>query len=131
MLPQNKKLTFGAIVDASDYDSVVSAMIDHEVHDVMYKGIGDVAEYFNDRFSISWPDTDLDEVVTASLTRNCIVHNNAIVDNRLGKRQGWNAGDEIKLKVWQVHVFGIAVRSLVRHIYAEAERRHLSRERDL
>ncbi len=127
MLPQNKKLSFEAILAASDYDSVVLRMIDHEVHEIMHNGIGDVAKYFNDRFSISWPESELDRIITASLIRNCIIHNNSIAENRLGERPGWNAGDQIVLSVSDVHGFGIVARSVVRQIYAEAETRHLSR----
>ena len=127
MLPQKKKLSFEAIVAASDYDSVISRMIDHEVHDLMYHGIEDVAEYFDDLFSISWPRSELDDIITASLIRNCIVHNNSVADNRLGERPRWKVGDRITLSVSQVHGFGITARSLVRQIYAEAETRHLSR----
>jgi hypothetical protein len=129
MLPQNKKLSFEAIVAAGDYDSVIARMIDHEVHEVMHNGIGDVAKYFNDRFSISWPESELETIITASLIRNCIIHNNSIADNRLGERLGWTDGDHIVLSVSDVHGFGITARRVVRQIYAEAETRHLSRRR--
>lgn len=127
MLPQKKKLSFEAIVSAGDYDAVISRMVDHEVHETMHKGMAEVAKYFDDRFSISWPESELDRILTASLIRNCVIHNNSVADDRLAARPGWNVGDQIVLSVSDVHNFGISARSVVRHIHAEAEARHLSR----
>lgn len=127
MLPPDKKLSFETIMAAGDFDAVVSRMIDHEVHEIMHNGMREVAKYFHRRFDIQWPETDLNEILTASLVRNCIIHNNSIADHRLGARPNWNAGNQIMLSVSDVHGFGILARRTLRHIFAEAERRHLSR----
>ncbi len=127
MLPQNKKLSFETIVAARDYESVVLRMVDHEVHETMHKGMADIAKYFEDRFSILWPEADLEKIVTASLVRNCVIHNNAVADHRLSNRPDWNLGDQIALSVSDVHSFGISARSVARHLFVEADARHLSR----
>ncbi len=127
LLPKNKKLSFGAIVSSADYDTVVSRMVDHEVHEIMHNGLEILASYFHDRLSIHWPEAELEQLITASLIRNCIIHNNSIADHRLGERPDWNHGDRIALTVSDVHDFGIVARSVARHVYQEAETRHLLR----
>lgn len=127
MLPQNKKVTFESIVKAGDYNSVVSCVVQHEIHDAMHNGIANIAEYFDKRFSIVWPESERDTIITTSLIRNCIMHNNSIADDRLAARSDWNTGNSITLSVSDVHGFGISARDLLRHIYTQADERHLSR----
>ncbi len=127
MLPGNKTLTFGDIVAFNDYDSVVTRMIEHVIHEVMHKGLLDIAKHFEDKLSILWLDTDLQELFTASLIRNCIIHNNSVADLRLAARPDWKVGEQISLSVADVHKFGITARKVIRHVFQEANSRHLSR----
>lgn len=127
MLPQKKKLSFETIVNAENYESVLLEMVNHEVHEVMHNGIDKISDYFSEKFTIDWPEQEKQEFTTASLIRNCIIHNNSSADNRLGEKAGWYVGKEIAVSVSDVHRYGIAARRILRHVYNEAEKRHLKR----
>lgn len=127
MLPNGKKLTFESIIDAGDYDAVVNKMIEHEVYEAMHGSIPEIQRYFSDKFSIAWPTANAGELATASLIRNCIVHNNSLCDARLAKVNGWELNQQICLTTSEVHRYGLAIREVVRHLYEDASVRHLQR----
>ena len=127
LLPKKKQLTFESIVDANDYQTVIDQMIENEVYDAMHGSIPDIQKYYNDKFSIAWLPAEAEKLATASLVRNCIIHNNSIVGVKLAEKPNWNLGDQIALSVSDVHNYGIAIRATVRHLYGEAELRHLNR----
>lgn len=127
MLPRNKRLSFETIIEAGDYTGVVSKMIDHEVYEAMHGSIPDIQKYFSDKFSIAWPSPHASDLATASLIRNCIVHNNSLVDAKLARANGWELNEQIVLTTSEVHQYGIAIRGVVRHLYEDASVRHLQR----
>lgn len=127
MLPEDKKLTFKAIISAENIENVKFLMVNHEVHEIMHNGLEEIAYYFRKKLSITWPDKDLQILITASLIRNCIIHNNSLVDQRLDSRPSWHYGDIISLSVSDVHEFGIVARRVLNHVYNEAKTRHLER----
>ncbi|MCK5116882.1 MAG: hypothetical protein KAR44_09800 [Candidatus Aegiribacteria sp.] len=127
MLPQKKKLSFETIINARSYDEVLRKMVNHEVHEAMHNGIEKIAEYFKEKFGISWPETEKQEFITASLIRNCIIHNNACANDKLSEKGNWSTGQRISLAVSDVHKYGIAARRILRHVYQEAASRHLER----
>ncbi len=127
MLPKKKQLTFETIVNTGNYESILHKMVNHEVHEVMHNGIEEIADYFSTKFTIQWPQQEKQEFITASLIRNCIIHNNSCADDRLGEKSGWHIAQEISLSVSDVHRYGITVRSILRHVYEEARKGHLER----
>lgn len=124
MLPGERQLKYAEIVACVSLTEILDLMIEREVRDVFYKSMTDVGVYFRTKFSLPWKDPE-GRVERASLVRNCIIHNNSIVDERLAARSDLQRGDRIALRPEDVHEFGLAARSLTRDLFAEAQRRHL------
>ncbi|MFO8007606.1 MAG: hypothetical protein R6V05_07730 [Candidatus Brocadiia bacterium] len=117
MLPCEKQLKFREVVDAGDYPSVLRKMVEKEVLSVMYGSVEDIRQYFQSKLSLPWPDSD--RIVEASRLRNCLLHNNAVVDGRLAEVSDWDEGDEITLTPSQVHEFGLVARRFARQLYQQ------------
>lgn len=127
ILPLKKTLSFQDILGAGDYSGVLKKMIDNEVYEAMHGSILQIQRYYNDKFDILWPSVHLGDLETASLIRNCIVHNNALVDQKLAQKTGWEFGSRIKVSIEDVHRYGIAIRDVVDYVYNDAKERHLNR----
>ncbi len=126
-LPRDKDLKFRDILEHSTYDGVLECMIDKEVLAVMYNSMDKIIAYFEDKLRIQWPNSERAPIIEANLLRNCIVHNNAVVDSRLAGQSGrWAKGERIALTNSDVHGFGIVARATARHLYAQAERKFFS-----
>jgi hypothetical protein len=126
-LPHEKKLEFHEILECSTYDDVLESMIDREVMAVMYGSMDKIIAYFQDKLGLQWPRSNKDTIVEANLLRNCIVHNNAVVDSRLAAHgTRWATGATIALTTSDVHTFGIAARAMARDLYRQAEQKFLS-----
>jgi hypothetical protein len=82
-LPREKELKFRDILECSTYDDVLDCMIDKEVLAVMYNSMENIIEYFQEKLGLQWPSSATDTIIEANLLRNCIVHNNGVVDSRL------------------------------------------------
>lgn len=120
MLPRDKQLTFGDVLEQPDFDAVLSFMINREVFAVFYNSMEKIIEYFERKLHLQWPTADVDPVVEASLLRNCIIHNNARVDARLALRPRWSEGAPIVLSASDVHTFGMAARRVARSLHQQA-----------
>jgi hypothetical protein len=124
-IPRDKELKFGDILECSKYDEVLGCMIDKEVLSVMYNSIEKIIKYYEDRLSLQWPFSERDTIIEANLIRNCIIHNNAIVDSRLAAHcKRWTDGTSIALTISDVHRFGITARATARNLYLQAEQKH-------
>ena len=126
LLPKDKNLTYGEIIDAQAYDILLEKLVEKHVFSVMYNSIEKISEYYSKSLHINWPNYD-DEysVVKAALIRNCYMHNGGLVDARLYERFGLEVGSKIILSPGEVHGYGIAVRQIAYEIYDQAERKHL------
>jgi hypothetical protein len=119
-LPRDKQLKFGEVLERSTYDELVTHMIDREVLGAMYNSMEKVIEYFDDKFGIQWPSSDVDPIIEASRLRNCIIHNNSRVDSRLAKLTRWSEGDTIELTPSDAHSFGRSARAVARSVHGQA-----------
>jgi hypothetical protein len=127
-LPRDKELKFGDVLERSTYDEVLCCMIDKEVLAVMCNSMEKIIKYFEDKLGFQWPSSERDAIVEANLIRNCIVHNNAVADQRLAAhRERWTEGVRIELTSSDVHGFGIAARATARDLYRQADRKYFSK----
>lgn len=83
-----------------------------------------IAEYFDQKFKLTWPDETKSKIIHASLVRNCILHNMSRADDRLVNSSSYQVGQEIQLNSSEIHEFGIYGRHLARRLYSEASARY-------
>ncbi len=117
MLPKSKQLNFKDILKAKAYDTVISMMIEKEIHNIFSQSVGTIAKYYKSRFNIEWSEDERKNITIASLIRNCIIHNNAEVNSILAAESKYKEGDTISLKPSDVHTYGLEIRKLARHLY--------------
>ncbi len=124
MLPKEKQLKYGEILNTTDYEAILEMMIEREIIDLFYKRIDEVVDYFEKKLNLKWPDSYKQEIVVTSCIRNCIVHNLSRADYRLSKVSEYRIGKKIELSSSEVHEFGIKARDLVRNLFQQASKRY-------
>lgn len=124
MLPREKQLSIGQILDAQTFDGTLDLILEKEIHTIFFKRIEDIRLYFTDRLQLDWPEVP--ELVTASRIRNCLMHNNGRVDLGLAEVSDWEQGQVITLDFQQVHAHGLVARDLAPDLWKSAEQRHLT-----
>jgi hypothetical protein len=129
MLPEEKQLTFGELRKVRCYKAVVRSMIEKEVASVFAQRMQEIANYFERKLTLSWPNGLKEKAIMASLLRNCIIHNLGRADSRLGEVSHYSVGDTIALEPRDVHSYGLSARALGRHLYEQAQSAFLSRKK--
>lgn len=127
MLPNEKELKFSELHKVKSYNAVLNLMIEKEAASVFNQGMKFISDYFKRKLTISWPEEEENKAIVASLLRNCIIHNLSVADSRLAEISEYNVGDVIDLKPSDVHLYGLAMRTLARNIYTCAHRSFLKR----
>ncbi len=122
MLPKNKDVKYDTVISASSYDDLIRTLVELEVRSLFSKKIEDIAEHFREKLQLDWPATPT--VVQASRLRNCLMHNNAVADERLAAVSAWQVGHPITLDVAEVHSLGLDGRKLAQAIHHSATERH-------
>ncbi|KAA0223409.1 hypothetical protein EDS67_25790 [candidate division KSB1 bacterium] len=130
ILPIDKQIKFSEVFDARSFDNLVDVMINKEIYTLFYQGVDKIAEYFSNKFRLTWPDEIKTKIVHASLVRNCILHNMSRTDDRLARISSCQIGQEIQLSSSDIHEFGIYGRILARQLYNEASARYLHSNED-
>ena len=129
LLPKNKNLTYGEVIDAQTYDILLEKLVEQHVFSVMYNSVERISEYYAKSLHINWPNYDDGySVEKAALIRNCYMHNGGLVDARLHEKFGLEIGSKIILSPGEVHRYGIAVRRIAYEIYDQAKRNHLQNQ---
>lgn len=120
ILPRDKKIAFGQLIDIDSEQDVLGLLIEREVLDVMYGSFESIAQYFKNRLNLEWPvHCGMQE---ANALRNCIVHNMARADTRLvAAAPVWTVGQEIVLTPSDVHGVGLEVRRCAQDIWSQVE----------
>ena len=114
MLPKNKNLKYEEVLKCDNYDDVIAKMIETETYNIFFGSFENIGEFFTNKLSLPWLDTR--HIKEASFIRNCIIHNNSIVDQRLSDNSNYELGATILLTATEVHDFGIAIRQLAHEI---------------
>ena len=112
MLPLDKELKFRELLGLRSYRKVLLKMIDKEVFALFHEPMQTILEYFERKLKLAWPPDSSEEMVRASLVRNCIVHNMARATPQLAAVSRYQAQQEIRLEVDEVHGMGIAARGV-------------------
>ncbi|MGA8573048.1 MAG: hypothetical protein ACLP7A_04655 [Desulfobaccales bacterium] len=129
MLPKEKQLKFSEIIEASTYEDVIEMMIEKETLSIFYQSFEKIVEYYQTKLELTWPVEHKNQVLVASLLRNCIIHNMSRVDIRLARNSEYEIGQEIQLSSSEVHSYGIHVRALSRELYRQANERYFNKNK--
>lgn len=124
MLPKSRKIDYSEVLDSRDKDALIDRIIQRELHDLFYKSMADIIEELRSRYGFTITEEEESRLVVASLVRNCIMHNSACADARLGVIDGFHDGEEFELSEEDVHDYGLILRRVARRMYAEAQANH-------
>jgi hypothetical protein len=127
MLPKDKQVKYGEIVEATSYDEIIDHLIEREVLDLFYQGADKIVKYFKERLRLEWTEEQEQRFMLASLVRNCIVHNMSQADARLSQVSAYKIGEDIKLSAPDAHELGIVARNLARSLYTQASERYFDK----
>jgi hypothetical protein len=128
MLPRERQLAYPEVVNAASKDDLLHLMVAREVRSVFGGSIEEVQRHFTQRLQLAWPDEP--KIIVASKIRNCLMHNGAIVDERLATAEcSFSIGSTIQLDPGDVHSYGLAARSFASQLWADAWQRHLRETR--
>lgn len=116
MLPKDKQLSFQDILERDSYDNIVEFMISKEITSVFFQSMDKISDYFSKKFCLEWPKKQKDKMIEASLIRNCLMHNDSIVDEKLSKFPRYSINETISLSADIVNDFGNEVRLLSKDI---------------
>ena len=123
MLPRERQLAYQEIVNAESKDDLLLLMVMKEIRSVFGGSIEEVQRHFTQKLQIAWPDEP--KIVVASKIRNCLMHNGAIVDERLAAAESaFPLGSSIQLGPDDVNSYGLAARSFASRLWADAHQRH-------
>lgn len=83
---RKQEISLGYILGFDSIESLTQDIIEAKVNSLSYDGFGDIEEWCNGRgIPLLVPNGERDKVVELIATRNLIVHNRAIVDDRFRK----------------------------------------------
>ena len=120
MLPRDKQLKYAEVLEANDYQALIDVLIEKEIQAMFYKSLRDVANYFQDRLNVTWPE--FDQVIVAAYIRNCILHNSSRANELLAAISRWHVQENIALSPSDIHNYGIEARRIARELYNEVQR---------
>jgi hypothetical protein len=129
MLPKDSEMKYSDIRDLRSFKAVIAFLTDKEVTALFFRGMDEVAEYFDHKLGLKWNSDEKTQAIVASRLRNCIIHNAAIADRRLAAVSHYSPGDTIRLRASDVHAFGIMVRGLAQSLWEQARIRHLHKRK--
>jgi len=121
-LPKEKEMKFHELLGCVSHDEMIEKMIEKETFSLFYGSFEKIGDYLNAKLHLPWSENT--KIMEAPLIRNCIIHNDSVVDQRLASVSNLSVGNKISLNASDVHGFGIAVRELARNIDAEFEKRY-------
>ena len=84
LLGKNKTLTLDDLLDSDSKDSLVEKFIDSEIRELLYLPINGLFDKMRTKFGFKKLDINYDlKIRRISLIRNCLVHNNGMVNDKL------------------------------------------------
>jgi len=83
LLKSNEKIDVNIVLGQKSLNDIVMSIAERKVESLMYSSFMSIRKYIEDKFNTTIVDCeDLDNVITAIETRNIIIHNKCIVNNR-------------------------------------------------
>jgi hypothetical protein len=128
MLPKDRTMKVDSILSASSKEDLVDTIISIEIRNIFAGPIEETQKHFQVKLQLNWSSDQGLDMVEASRIRNCLMHNGALVDDRLAACNSWTLGSSIRLDASRVHGFGIGARSLARSLWQDAYEKHLRDE---
>jgi hypothetical protein len=129
MLPKDSEMKYSDIRDFRSFKAVIAFLTEKEITELFFRGMDEVAEYFDQKLGLKWKPDEKTQAIVASRLRNCMIHNAAIADRRLAAVSHYSPGDTIRLRASDVHAFGIMMRDLARSLWEQAKIRHLHKRK--
>jgi len=124
MLPKNKQLNFQDILEKDTFEDLIEFMITKEITPVFFQSMDKISDYFSDKFKLEWPEQQKCKMIEASLIRNCLMHNDSVVDEKLSKIPGYALSEVISLSAEVIHNFGNEARSLSKELDEKAKNKY-------
>lgn len=124
MLPRGRKVDYAEILDSPDKSTLIDKLIERELHELFYRSMEEIIKELRERYNFTITEEKERRLIEASLIRNCIMHNSSRADSRLSRHGGLPEGEEFEVSAADVHSSGIALRTLVRRMYNEAQANH-------
>lgn len=97
-----KQLQFGTVLDAKNKNEIVTAIVQKEVQEIIYKRIAEWFNYFENIASLGYPTEDqILKLAEIKASRDVLVHNNGIansiyVDKSMGQAR-FASGETLEL----------------------------------
>ena len=125
---REKTIPWEKLVRARSYKRVLGIIIDAELSEFTRLAIDRMVGYFERRFKLEAPDQESMNMVTeASLVRNVIAHNGAVVGAELARHNvRFREGGQLRLEVSQIHEYGLAGRSVLQRLDEQLMNKYLS-----
>lgn len=127
MLPKDKQIKFGEVLETKSIEEVLDRMIDIENRELFHQGMEKIIECFEKKLNLTWSAEQKKKMILASSFRNCIMHNMSRADSRLAHLSDYKTGQPIQLDTSTVDSFGLMVRGLARNLYQQATDRYFSK----
>ena len=116
LLPKEKQLPFGEVLQLSDFEEVVRHMIESTIGDM--NSLEAKVVHLENRFG--WQIPQAARLQDAHVARNALVHNAGHVNREPPEGSRWRSGDRVRLSASDVHEFGILTRAFVREVCERA-----------
>jgi len=121
ILKSNKStLTNEELIDTLKKGNTLEKLKETQIRDLMFKSVDNWLEYFKDylKINIDIPN----DIIEMSLVRNCLIHNNGLVDYKLEKRinkRRYNHGMKINVTEKDYIRYKNCVESLSKKLHSE------------
>lgn len=116
LLPKDKQLAFGEILQLTDFEEIIRHMIESTIGDM--NSLETKVHHLENKFG--WQIPQRAQLQDAYVARNALVHNAGHVNREPAAGSRWHSGDWIKLSASDVHQFGILARGFAQYICKRA-----------
>ena len=112
LIPTDKQLPFGDVLQLNGFEEVVRHMVETTIGDMNSLE----AKLLHLEKKLGWRITEANQLLNAHVARNALVHNAGHVNREPPNDSPWHNGDIIQLSAADVHEFGIVARGLAREL---------------
>lgn len=98
-LRSSERVEISAVLSFQSIPDLVKAFAERKVENLSYSSIGELCEFFRERFKVElFPATQMPTVIEAVEIRNISVHNRCIINNRYVQKTGADPAQIGKIK---------------------------------
>lgn len=126
MIPNGKKakdksISYLDFIQSKSKDDLIYKLAEKEVRNVLYRSSSELIKFCEEKLGLNWTAESKIEMPIVNGVRNCLMHNNGLVDTKLASISDYKIGDEISFSANEVHRFGVMVRSLIFNLLNQYE----------